>query len=250
MQQLHLLQETPLPKISIVKGTTSKLVDIFAQDSSVTTGAGLTGLVFNTASLQAYYYLEGAASAVAISLVTMTLGTWTSGGFKVVDGTNMPGVYQIGLPNAALTGANSVVVYVFGATNMAPCVLEIELTAVNNQDATVFGTTGLLSPTVAGRTLDVSATGEAGLDWGNVGSKTTTNALTNTTVLIDQSAAVAQSDVSALTTSTVGAALASARAQGAGAWAISGTTLTLKNPDGTTFRTFTLDSATAPTSRT
>lgn len=41
-----------------------------------------------------------------------------------------------------------------------------------------------LIPTTAGRTLDVSTTGEAGVDWANVGSPTTTNALTGTTVKI------------------------------------------------------------------
>jgi hypothetical protein len=39
-----------------------------------------------------------------------------------------------------------------------------------------------LVPTTAGRTLDVSAGGEAGLDWANVGSPTTVLGLTNTTV--------------------------------------------------------------------
>lgn len=39
-----------------------------------------------------------------------------------------------------------------------------------------------LTPTVAGRTLDVSATGEAGIDWANVGSPTTTVGLSGTTV--------------------------------------------------------------------
>jgi hypothetical protein len=39
-----------------------------------------------------------------------------------------------------------------------------------------------LMPTVAGRTLDVSATGGAGLDWSNVESQTSTVALTNTTI--------------------------------------------------------------------
>jgi hypothetical protein len=37
-------------------------------------------------------------------------------------------------------------------------------------------------PTTAARTLDVSATGEAGIDWDNVGSPTATVGLTNTTV--------------------------------------------------------------------
>jgi hypothetical protein len=43
-----------------------------------------------------------------------------------------------------------------------------------------------LYPTTAGRTLDVSATGEAGLDWANVGSPTTTVGLTGTTIATSQ----------------------------------------------------------------
>lgn len=43
-----------------------------------------------------------------------------------------------------------------------------------------------LAPTTAGRTLDVSAGGEAGLDWANVGSPTTSLALTGTTIATTQ----------------------------------------------------------------
>ncbi len=39
-----------------------------------------------------------------------------------------------------------------------------------------------LVPTVAGRALDVSAGGEAGLDWANIGSPTTVQGLTGTTI--------------------------------------------------------------------
>jgi hypothetical protein len=39
-----------------------------------------------------------------------------------------------------------------------------------------------LAPTTSGRTLDVSSTGGAGLDWANVEGQTTTVALTNTTI--------------------------------------------------------------------
>lgn len=46
--------------------------------------------------------------------------------------------------------------------------------------------TGWLAPTVAARTLDVSATGEAGVDWANVGSPTTSLALTGTTIAVTQ----------------------------------------------------------------
>lgn len=43
-----------------------------------------------------------------------------------------------------------------------------------------------LIPTVAGRTLDCSAGGEAGVDWANVGSPTTALALTGTTIAVTQ----------------------------------------------------------------
>jgi hypothetical protein len=43
-----------------------------------------------------------------------------------------------------------------------------------------------LRPTVAARTLDVSAGGEAGVDWANVGSPTTANALTATSIITTQ----------------------------------------------------------------
>lgn len=132
-------------KLQIKKGTTSKLITVFIQDSSSTTGAGLTGLVYNSAGLTAYYYREGAGTgATAITLATMTLGTWATGGFIVVDATNMPGVYEIGLPDAVLaSGADSVSVMLKGATNMAPLTLEIQLTDIDLHDSVRGGMTAL-----------------------------------------------------------------------------------------------------------
>jgi hypothetical protein len=46
-----------------------------------------------------------------------------------------------------------------------------------------------LQPTVAGRTLDVSDTGEAGIDWGNIGSPTTPVTLSGTTISTGQTIA-------------------------------------------------------------
>lgn len=140
-----------MAKLEILAGTTSKLVQVFIQDSSSTIGAGLTGLVFNSGSLTAYYYREGAASAVAITLATMTLGTWATGGFVVVDGTNMPGCYQLAIPDAAVAaGAKSVLIMLKGAANMAPTLLEIELTAINNQDAVRYGLTAIPNVAIGG----------------------------------------------------------------------------------------------------
>lgn len=129
-----------MAKLTLKAGTTSKDINVFVQDSSKTDGSGLTGLAYNTSSLSAYYHRQGANAAVAISLATKTLGTWASAGFVVVDGTNLPGVYELGIPDAALAaGATWVVIMLKGAANMAPVVLEIELTAVDNQDAVAFG---------------------------------------------------------------------------------------------------------------
>lgn len=110
------------------KGTTSKILHLFILDSSKSDGSGLTGLLHNSAGLTAYYIREGAASATAITLVNAVVGTYTSSGFKEVDAANMPGVYELHPPNACLaSGADSVVVFLEGAANMAPLPLEIQL---------------------------------------------------------------------------------------------------------------------------
>ncbi len=132
-----------MAKLSVLAGTTSKTIDVFLPDSASTTGAGKTGLAFGSAGVSCYYLREGAASPVAMTLVTATVGTWTTLGFKEIDATNMPGMYQIGLPNLALAaGAKSVKVFIM-FTGVAPTIAEIELTAVDNQDAVRFGLSAL-----------------------------------------------------------------------------------------------------------
>jgi hypothetical protein len=125
-------------------GVTGEIWQIFIADSSSTTGAGLTGLAFNTASLTAYYHRDTDTTATAISLVTMTVGTFTSSGFKEIDATNMAGWYQFCPPNAALAaGAKSCAFHLKGATNMAPLPIEVQLVSVDVDDAVHFGLTGI-----------------------------------------------------------------------------------------------------------
>lgn len=136
-------------KLARKKGATSQTVYLFIQDSSSTTGAGLTGLAFNTASLVAYY-VRGLGSATAITLATQTVtGTYSSGGFVEVSSSNMPGVYRLDIPNTALaTGADSVVIMLKGATNMAPVALEIDLDAM--VDVSHWNGTAVATPVTAG----------------------------------------------------------------------------------------------------
>lgn len=126
-------------KISRVAGTTGEVMQIFIQDSSSSTGGGLTGLTNSSAGLTAYYCRNDQGTATVISLIPMTAGTFTSGGFAVIDGTNMPGWYQFCPPNAVFTSGRSAGIHLKGATNMAPLPIEIELTAVDNQDGAGFG---------------------------------------------------------------------------------------------------------------
>lgn len=238
-----------MAKLSVKVGATSVSLAVFIQDSASTTGAGKSGLAFNTSSLTCYAVVPGSSSA-AITLATLAAANsaWSSGGFKEIDATNMIGWYRFDIPNTNISTGRSVGIHFQGASGMAPLPLEIELTGWDNQDAVRGGMTALpnaaaeaagglytrgsgagqinqaangqvdtnvarwlntavstptvagvpnvnaktwndlatvalpLVPTTAGRTLDVSAGGEAGLDWANVGSPTTANGLTGTTI--------------------------------------------------------------------
>ena len=129
----------------VTKGATSVIIPVSIYDSSSTTGAKLAGLAFNTASLTAYYNRMGAAgAATAITLATATKGTWATGGFVAIDGTNMPGDYELHVPDAAFaTGVNEVAIQLKGATNMVPVNLVVHLRAVDFQDTVRGGMTAL-----------------------------------------------------------------------------------------------------------
>ena len=154
-----------MAKLDIQANSTSHSEYIFIQNSTSTTGAGLTGLVFNSASLTAYYAVERGA-ATAITLVTLASATaaWSSGGFVAVDGTNMPGLYRFDVPNAlfSVAGTKNVVVMLKGAANMAPVVLEYQIVAYNPDDSVRLGLTALPNVTAGalnGLPLSVNAAG-------------------------------------------------------------------------------------------
>lgn len=125
--------------MKIKRGSTSVRRLIFIGDTSKTDGSGLASLAHNSSGLVAYYFAGDLSNDVQITLATATLGTWTSGGFIAVDNTNMPGWYEIGIPDAALDGGNEVAIQLRGATNMAPVNVYISLDAVDYQDAAGFG---------------------------------------------------------------------------------------------------------------
>lgn len=125
--------------MKIKRGSTSVRRLIFIGDSSSTTGAGLANLTHASSGLVCWYFAADLANDLQITLVSATLGTYTSGGFVAVDNTNMPGWYEIGIPNAVLDGGNEVAIQLRGATNMVPVNIYIELDSVDYQDSAAFG---------------------------------------------------------------------------------------------------------------
>lgn len=122
-----------MAKLNIAPVTTSKLVRVYI--TTLATGAALTGVVFG--DITARYIIEGAASSVAITLASGTVGTYvnsggagTGGGFKEIDATNMPGWYELSVPNLAFASGNSVGIQLKanGGTSagMANCNVEIQ----------------------------------------------------------------------------------------------------------------------------
>ncbi len=107
---------------------------------------------------------------------------------------------------------------------------------------------GYLQPTVAARTLDVTAGGNAGIDWGNVAAPTSTVDLTNTTISDILTTQMTESYSIDGVAPTLAQALFLIQ-QRLGDFSISGSTITVTEIDGaTTAATYALDSATNPTS--
>ena len=107
--------------ITIAPGSTSQSIELYL---------GVTGLTASTSGLSARYNRTRTAS-VDIPLVARTIAqAWTSGGFAEVDATNMPGVYRIDLPDAALAaGADDVTIVVRGASGTNGAVMTVKLSS-------------------------------------------------------------------------------------------------------------------------
>ena len=129
----------------VYANTASQTIDIFLQDSSSSTGQGLSGLVFNSASLVASYRKGATGSRTAITLATQTVGgAYSSGGFVEIDATNMKGVYRLDIPNAAVDTEGFVTLYLYGATNLLPTALRVDCRPLP-VDVKKFGGTAITS---------------------------------------------------------------------------------------------------------
>ena len=117
----------------IPRFSTSVIVPIWLQDADAAAIAGKTGLAHNTSGLAAAYKrcgVDTADQAITLADIT-TLGTFVSGGFKLVDDTNLPGSYEFHPPNLLFnTIASRVEVFFVGTgalTDLAPTQVIFEI---------------------------------------------------------------------------------------------------------------------------
>jgi len=143
--------------MNIPIGQASNIDYVFIQDSSSTTGAGLTGITSSSPGLAGRYIYPGGTSVALTFESITTLGTYqapTSNAhlrIKELDATNHPGVYEIHYHNDWFSTANArkaAILTIKGVTNMAQL----------NHKVTIDYA---LQPATAARTLVVDASGLA-----------------------------------------------------------------------------------------
>jgi hypothetical protein len=146
--------------IDYKNGQGSVVLRVKLRNSSVSTGAGLTGLTSASAGLVISTIADNEATATTYTVAgstiesITTLGTYatptaTKCRFKELDATNHPGIYEVQIADArfAVSSAKSLLVSLGGATNLAQCDVVVPLRSVDPYDAVRFGMTAL--PAVA-----------------------------------------------------------------------------------------------------
>jgi len=181
--------------ISYKRGQGSVILRVKIRNSSVSTGAGLTGLAYDSSGLIISTIADNEDTATAYTVAAgnvetiATLGTYaapTAGKcrFKEVDSTNHPGVYEVQLADArlAVSSAKSLLVTISGATNAAECDVLVPLTDVDMYDGTRGGMTAL--PNAAADAAGGLAVSDAGgLDLDN--RMPSSSAVTNLNTVFD-----------------------------------------------------------------
>ena len=129
-----------MSKQKTTKAKTSRSLPVFIADTSSTTGGGLSGVTHSSSGLVLEYRRQNQSTWTSVTPVSKTLGTYVSGGI-VADGS-LAGAYEVDFPDAAFAsaaGVEWVVLRIRGVANMLPVLIEIELDAVDYQDAAAFG---------------------------------------------------------------------------------------------------------------
>lgn len=145
-------------KPPLLRGQTSNIAVVFIPDTTSTTGAGKTGLTNASAGLLIACRREKSPTATVYSganIVSITtLGTYASPGagkigFKEIDATNQPGMYELQFDDALLNTSDTsrMITGMVQVTGGAPSPFEIALWSIDPQDGVRAAMTSLPNAT-------------------------------------------------------------------------------------------------------
>ena len=135
-------------KISRQVGTVNEILNIYIQDATVSTGAGLANVSSTNVTFAWCRNNQVAASSGTCSTSTGALGLYFVSTLTQTLSTNMLGWYQFCVPDGVFASGTSAALHLYGAPNMAPVPIEIELTKTNNQQytsSTIFSSTNVFA---------------------------------------------------------------------------------------------------------
>lgn len=229
----------------IKAGSTSVSIYILVRKKADSTEA--TAIAFGDAGNLASYSRQGAAR-VAIALATQTVtGAFSSGGFIQIDATNMPGLYRLDIPDAALAAGADYVDICFVSTNNFAyherIALSSDVIQTVAQTGDAYARLGV--PVGASISADIQtrstfAGGAVSSVTGNVGGNIIGSLSATERQAIADALLARNQQGGGNASPTVSQALAGGLME----LAISGGVLTVKNGDGTTAYTRTLTRAT------
>src|SRR5689334_2417921 len=118
-------------KISRNVGSTSQILNVFVQDASATSGAGLANVIGSNVLFSWWNGSQAAASSGAASTAA-TMGAFTTSGWVQVSSTLALGWYQFGAPNGVFAVGPVANLHLYASSgvisaNMAPIPIEIDL---------------------------------------------------------------------------------------------------------------------------
>jgi hypothetical protein len=157
-------------------------------------------IAYNAAGMALFWHFCTSAGVYTVTAVTPT----TAGVYDWTD-QGTAGVYTIEIPASGGASINNDTEGYGWFTGVATGVLPWRGPVIGFRSAALndslcdTNTTGLLAPTVAARTLDVTATGAAGIDWANVENPTTALNLSATNIDVDQVVASVSGAVGSVT---------------------------------------------------
>lgn len=125
---------------TIARASASNIVHVFLTDSGATTGAGKAGLAYNTSGLIITLMRPGASAPTIYKVADSnveditTIGSYQAPSaskirFREIDATNLPGWYEIHLPDGAIPGTGiagaQLACHVYGASGLRPETIQI-----------------------------------------------------------------------------------------------------------------------------